>query len=163
KITTIFGGPARGPMMTLCDPSRRPQESFREDQGRTVQRRDRGAGHALPRRRGRFRRPAPTRRLARRAGHRLPAPRGHHRRVPGRPGSNMLPETMARMAEAPNIVAVKEATGSMDQASQIAALCGLTILSGDDSLTLPLMSVGGRGVVSVVGNVVPRDMKALIG
>jgi 4-hydroxy-tetrahydrodipicolinate synthase len=50
----------------------------------------------------------------------------------------------------------------MDQASQIAALCDLTILSGDDSLTLPLLSIGGRGVVSVVGNIVPRDMKALL-
>src|SRR6202163_152568 len=50
----------------------------------------------------------------------------------------------------------------MDQASAIAALCDLTILSGDDSLTLPLMSIGGRGVISVVGNIVPRDMKALL-
>lgn len=83
--------------------------------------------------------------------------------IPGRTGSSMLPETMARMAEkCPTIVAVKEATGSLDQASQIAALCDLTILSGDDSLTLPLMSIGGRGVVSVVGNIVPRDMKALV-
>jgi 4-hydroxy-tetrahydrodipicolinate synthase len=83
--------------------------------------------------------------------------------IPGRTGSNMLPETMARMAEeCPTIVAVKEATGSLDQASQVAALCDLTILSGDDSLTLPLMSVGGRGVVSVVGNIVPRDMKAMV-
>jgi 4-hydroxy-tetrahydrodipicolinate synthase len=82
--------------------------------------------------------------------------------IPGRTGSNMLPETLARLAEIPTIVAVKEATGSLDQASQIAALCNLTILSGDDSLTLPLMSIGGRGVVSVVGNLVPRDMRALV-
>lgn len=83
--------------------------------------------------------------------------------IPGRTGSSMLPETMARMAEkCPTIVAVKEATGSLDQASQIAAISDLTILSGDDSLTLPLMSIGGRGVVSVVGNIVPRDMKALV-
>ncbi|MCI0460439.1 MAG: 4-hydroxy-tetrahydrodipicolinate synthase [Gemmataceae bacterium] len=82
--------------------------------------------------------------------------------IPGRTGSNILPETMARLAALPPIVAVKEATGSMDQASQIAALCNLTILSGDDSLTLPLLSIGGRGVVSVVGNIVPRDMKALL-
>jgi 4-hydroxy-tetrahydrodipicolinate synthase len=83
--------------------------------------------------------------------------------IPGRTGSNILPETMARLAEAcPTIVAVKEATGSLDQASQIAALTDLTLLSGDDSLTLPLMSIGGRGVVSVVGNVVPRDMMALV-
>ncbi len=83
--------------------------------------------------------------------------------IPGRTASNILPETLARMAEAcPTIVAVKEATGSLDQASQIAALSDLTILSGDDSLTLPLMSIGGKGVVSVVGNIVPRDMMALV-
>ena len=83
--------------------------------------------------------------------------------IPGRTGSNILPETIARIAaKVPNVVAVKEATGSLDQASQILALCDLTILSGDDSLTLPLMSIGGRGVVSVVGNVVPADMKALV-
>lgn len=82
--------------------------------------------------------------------------------IPGRTGSNILPETIARLAEIPTIVGIKEATGSLDQASQIAALCNLTILSGDDSLTLPLMSIGGRGVVSVVGNLVPRDMKALV-
>jgi 4-hydroxy-tetrahydrodipicolinate synthase len=83
--------------------------------------------------------------------------------IPGRTGSNILPETIARMAEkCPSIVAVKEATGSLDQASQVAALCDVTILSGDDSLTLPLMSIGGKGVVSVVGNVVPRDMMALV-
>src|SRR6266403_5298871 len=82
--------------------------------------------------------------------------------IPGRTGSNILPETIARLAELPPIVAVKEATGSIDQASHIASLCDLTLLSGDDSLTLPLMSIGGRGVVSVVGNIVPRDMKALV-
>ncbi len=82
--------------------------------------------------------------------------------IPGRTGSNILPETMARLAQLPTIVAVKEATGLMDQASAIAALCDLTILSGDDSLTLPLLSLGGKGVVSVVGNLVPRDMKALV-
>jgi 4-hydroxy-tetrahydrodipicolinate synthase len=82
--------------------------------------------------------------------------------IPGRTASNILPETMARLARLGPIVGVKESTGSLDQASQIAALCDLTILSGDDSLTLPLMSIGARGVVSVVGNLVPRDMKALI-
>lgn len=83
--------------------------------------------------------------------------------IPGRTGSNILPETIARIADAcPQLVAVKEATGSLDQASQVGALCDVTILSGDDSLTLPLMSVGGRGVISVVGNIVPADMKALI-
>jgi 4-hydroxy-tetrahydrodipicolinate synthase len=82
--------------------------------------------------------------------------------IPGRTGSNILPETIARLAKLQTIVAVKEATGLMDQASAIAALCDVTILSGDDSLTLPLMSIGGKGVVSVVGNLVPRDMKALV-
>jgi 4-hydroxy-tetrahydrodipicolinate synthase len=82
--------------------------------------------------------------------------------IPGRTGSNMLPETIARLAAIPTIVGVKEATGSLDQASHIASLCDITILSGDDSLTLPLMSIGGRGVVSVVGNIVPRDLKALV-
>jgi 4-hydroxy-tetrahydrodipicolinate synthase len=83
--------------------------------------------------------------------------------IPGRTGSNILPETIARIAEAcPQLVAVKEATGSLDQASQVAALCDITILSGDDSLTLPMMSVGARGVISVVGNIVPKDMKALV-
>ena len=82
--------------------------------------------------------------------------------IPGRTGSNILPETIARIAEHPQIVAVKEATGSLDQASQITQLCDIAILSGDDSLTLPLMSIGGKGVVSVVGNIVPRDMKALV-
>src|SRR5260221_10067774 len=65
--------------------------------------------------------------------------------IPGRTGSNMLPETIARLAALPSIVAIKEATGSLDHASKIAALCNVTILSGDDSLTLPLMSIGGRG------------------
>ena len=83
--------------------------------------------------------------------------------IPGRTGSNILPETIARMADdLPTIVAIKEATGSLDQASSIAALCDITILSGDDSLTLPLMSIGGRGIVSVVGNIVPKDLKAMV-
>jgi 4-hydroxy-tetrahydrodipicolinate synthase len=83
--------------------------------------------------------------------------------IPGRTASNILPETIAKLAEAyPSVVAVKEATGSLDQASQIAALTDLSILSGDDSLTLPLMSIGGVGVVSVVGNIVPQDMMALV-
>lgn len=82
--------------------------------------------------------------------------------IPSRTGSNILPETVARLARFPNVVAVKEASGSLDQASQIASLCDLTLLSGDDSLTLPMMSIGGRGVVSVVGNVVPRDVRAMI-
>ncbi len=81
--------------------------------------------------------------------------------IPGRTGKNIEAETIARMAELPNIAMVKEATGSMDQASQILALTDLTVLSGDDSLTLPLLSIGARGVISVVGNIVPKDMIAL--
>lgn len=82
--------------------------------------------------------------------------------IPGRTGSSMMPETIAKLAKLPSIVAIKEATGSMDQASHIASLCDIAILSGDDTLTLPLMAMGGRGIVSVVGNIVPRDMKALV-
>jgi len=82
--------------------------------------------------------------------------------IPGRTGRNIEPETIIRLAEIPNIAMVKEASGSMDQASQIIACTDLTILSGDDSLTLPLMAIGGRGVISVVANLVPQDMKAMI-
>jgi 4-hydroxy-tetrahydrodipicolinate synthase len=82
--------------------------------------------------------------------------------IPGRTGRNIEPETICRMAELPNITMVKEATGSMDQASQIIAATDLTVLSGDDSLTLPLMAIGGRGVISVVGNIIPKDMIALV-
>ena len=82
--------------------------------------------------------------------------------IPGRSAKNIEPETIVRMAEHPQIVAVKEATGSMDQASSIIADCDLTVLSGDDSLTLPLLSLGGRGVVSVVGNIVPKDVITML-
>ena len=82
--------------------------------------------------------------------------------IPGRTGKNIEPDTIVRMAELPNITMVKEATGSLDQASQIINATDLTVLSGDDSLTLPLLSIGGRGVVSVVGNIVPKDVIALL-
>lgn len=82
--------------------------------------------------------------------------------IPGRCAKNIEPETIARLAEIPNITMVKEATGSLDQASSIIASTNLTVLSGDDSLTLPLMAVGARGVISVVGNIVPKDMIGLI-
>jgi len=81
--------------------------------------------------------------------------------IPGRCGAGMTPETIARLAEVENIVAIKEATGSLDQASEIAARCDITIISGDDSLTLPLASIGGKGVISVVANIVPADVKAM--
>ncbi|MBA4032133.1 MAG: 4-hydroxy-tetrahydrodipicolinate synthase, partial [Planctomyces sp.] len=82
--------------------------------------------------------------------------------IPGRTAKNMEPETIAKMAEIPNIVAIKEATGSMDQASRILAETNLTVLSGDDSLTLPLLAMGSSGIVSVVGNIVPQDMLKLL-
>ena len=81
--------------------------------------------------------------------------------IPGRCGAGMTPETIVRLAELENIVAIKEATGSIDQASEIAARCNITIISGDDSLTLPLASIGGKGVISVVANIVPADVKAM--
>jgi 4-hydroxy-tetrahydrodipicolinate synthase len=81
--------------------------------------------------------------------------------IPGRCGAGLTPETVARLAELDNIVAIKEATGSLDQASAIASLCDITIISGDDSLTLPLASIGGKGVISVVANIVPADVKAM--
>jgi 4-hydroxy-tetrahydrodipicolinate synthase len=82
--------------------------------------------------------------------------------IPGRTGKNIEPETIARLGKLKNITMVKEATGSLDQASQILCTTDLTVLSGDDSMTLPLMSVGGEGVISVVGNIVPKDMIALV-
>lgn len=82
--------------------------------------------------------------------------------IPGRTGKAIEADTIIRLAELPSIALVKEATGSMDQASQITSATDLTVLSGDDSLTLPLLAIGGRGVISVVGNIVPKDMIALI-
>lgn len=82
--------------------------------------------------------------------------------IPGRTAKNMKPETICRLGEIDNIVAVKESTGSMDQASQILDGSDLTVLSGDDSLTLPLLALGGSGVVSVVGNIVPQDVQKLL-
>ena len=82
--------------------------------------------------------------------------------IPGRTGKNIEPETIARLADIPNITMVKEATGSLDQCSQILNSTNLTVLSGDDSLTLPMMSVGAEGVISVAGNIVPHDVVAMV-
>lgn len=77
--------------------------------------------------------------------------------VPSRTGTSLAPETIAALArEIPTIVAVKEATGSLDQSSAIANLSDITILSGDDSLTLPLMAIGAKGVISVLSNLAPQ-------
>lgn len=82
--------------------------------------------------------------------------------IPGRTASNITAETLCRLSEIPTIVGVKEACGSLDQISQIGLSSSLTILSGDDTLTLPILSVGGEGVITVVGNLVPRDLKAMV-
>ena len=82
--------------------------------------------------------------------------------IPARTGRNVEPETVERLAKLGPIVAVKEASGSLDQVSELLSRTDLTILSGDDSLTLPMLSVGAEGVVSVVGNLVPREVGALV-
>lgn len=81
--------------------------------------------------------------------------------VPGRTGTKMMPETIAEMSKVDNIVSVKEACGSVDQVSEILARCDINVMSGDDSLTLPMMSVGASGVVSVAANVVPKSVSEL--
>ena len=82
--------------------------------------------------------------------------------IPGRcGGTGLTAETVARLAESENIVAIKEASGKLDMASEIATRCDITIVSGDDSLTLPIAAVGGKGVISVVANIVPADVKAM--
>ena len=84
--------------------------------------------------------------------------------VPGRTGVNLLPETVARLAEFPNIVAIKEATADLRQASRIVELCGdqIALISGDDFTVLPLLAIGGKGVISVVSNVAPALMARLV-
>ena len=83
--------------------------------------------------------------------------------VPGRTGSDILPETVARLAAIENVIGIKEASGDVDRASEIVRLtpASFAVLSGDDSLTLPIMSVGGQGVISVVSNIVPEAMSRL--
>ncbi|MBN2513542.1 MAG: 4-hydroxy-tetrahydrodipicolinate synthase [Sedimentisphaerales bacterium] len=82
--------------------------------------------------------------------------------IPGRCGGTGLSiDTVERLSKVENIVAIKEATGSLDFAAEIAQRTELTLLSGDDSLTLPIASVGGKGVISVVANIVPADVKAM--
>jgi 4-hydroxy-tetrahydrodipicolinate synthase len=81
--------------------------------------------------------------------------------VPGRTGIKMSPEIIAQLSEVPNIVAVKEASGSVDQVSQILGLCDITVVSGDDGLTLPMISVGAAGVVSVAANILPGEIASL--
>lgn len=84
--------------------------------------------------------------------------------VPGRTGVNMLPETVARLSEIKNIVGIKEATGDLKQVSDVIEFSrdGFIVLSGDDFTTLPLMSVGGHGVISVTSNIVPREVSDMV-
>jgi 4-hydroxy-tetrahydrodipicolinate synthase len=84
--------------------------------------------------------------------------------IPGRTGVNMLPATVARLAVMKNIVGIKEGSGSVQQASYIAQACGdrLIVLSGDDPLTLPMMAVGAKGVITVTANVMPKEMAQLV-
>ncbi|MBC8457567.1 MAG: 4-hydroxy-tetrahydrodipicolinate synthase [Deltaproteobacteria bacterium] len=84
--------------------------------------------------------------------------------VPGRTSVNMLPETVARLAELPEVVAIKEASGDLVQMAEIVRLVGdkVTLLSGDDNVILPVLGIGGKGVISVVANIVPRDTADVI-
>jgi 4-hydroxy-tetrahydrodipicolinate synthase len=84
--------------------------------------------------------------------------------VPGRTSVNLLPETLARLTEVPEVVAVKEASGSLTQMAEIVRLVGdrITLLSGDDNLTLPVLALGGKGVISVIANIVPKDTADMI-
>lgn len=82
--------------------------------------------------------------------------------VPGRTAVNLEPETVAKLAEHKNIVAIKEASGNLSQISKIISSCDITVLSGDDGLTLPILSLGGKGVISVAANIVPQEMTELV-
>ncbi len=84
--------------------------------------------------------------------------------IPGRTASNILPETMARLAEIEQVVGVKEASGDLEQVSKVVNLCpeDFAVLSGDDALTLPILAVGGRGVISTSSNLAPAEMAELV-
>lgn len=81
--------------------------------------------------------------------------------IPSRTGVTMAPATVTRLHRHPNIIAIKEATGDLNLAAEIASLCDITIVSGDDSLTVPIMSIGGKGVISVLSNLIPGQIKNL--
>ena len=84
--------------------------------------------------------------------------------IPSRTGINMLPETVARLAELPEVVAIKEGSGSLGQMAEIINLAGdkIVLLSADDNITLPVLSIGGKGVISVVANVVPEETAGMV-
>jgi len=84
--------------------------------------------------------------------------------IPGRTASNLLPATLARLADLEQVVGVKEASGDLHQMSEVIARCpqGFAVLSGDDALTLPLLAIGGAGVISTASNVAPAEMVELV-
>ena len=84
--------------------------------------------------------------------------------IPGRTCVNMTPSTVARLAEIPTVVAIKEGSGSLQQVSEIIQVCGdrITVLSGDDPLTLPMMAIGAQGVITVTANIAPADMATMV-
>lgn len=82
--------------------------------------------------------------------------------VPGRTGVCLAPETVARLSKIPNIVAIKEASGNLDLVDQILERCDMTVLSGEDSLTFPMMALGAKGVISVTANVVPELVREMV-
>ncbi|MCZ6800372.1 MAG: 4-hydroxy-tetrahydrodipicolinate synthase [Nitrospirae bacterium] len=84
--------------------------------------------------------------------------------IPSRTSVNMLPSTTARLSKIPSIVAIKEGSGSLQQVSDVIQECGdsFTVLSGDDPLTLPMMALGAKGVITVTANIVPKDMAAMV-
>lgn len=84
--------------------------------------------------------------------------------IPARCGVTIEPETLAKLSKVKGIVGVKEATGSLDLATRTVSLCGedFTVLSGDDNLTLAIMAIGGRGVISVIANIVPKDVAEMV-
>jgi len=84
--------------------------------------------------------------------------------IPGRTGVNMLPETVERLCAVPNVVAIKEGSGSLQQMTDIIRRCGerMPVLSGDDGLTLPILTIGGTGVITVSANIIPKDVSTMI-
>lgn len=84
--------------------------------------------------------------------------------IPSRTGINLLPETVARLAKLPEVVAIKEGSGSLGQMAEIIRLVGekITLLSADDNITLPVLAIGGKGVISVIANIVPRESADMI-
>lgn len=82
--------------------------------------------------------------------------------VPSRTGVSITPETVARLSALETIVGIKEASGDIDMASEIINQCDINVLSGDDSLTLPIASIGGKGVISVAANIVPKDVSGMV-